>query len=194
MSKTFKHWLVTSDMITIDFLSANKIRENYEHLTKYLLLDTTIINQWCKDARMTGRTTCYLVGIALAMERRSWDRPWRRHQMETFSALLGICAWNSSVPGEFPTKRPVTRSFDVYFDLRPNKRLSKQSWGWWFEMPSRPLWRHRNAFYNHKINGASLTNTISLTNFGIIVDIRTYIHILCGILVPVSLTTFAIMD
>ena len=31
------------------------------------------------------------------------------------------------------------------FDLRPNKWLSKQSWGWWFEMLSRPLWRHRNV-------------------------------------------------
>ena len=61
------------------------------------------------------------------------------------SALLAICAGNSPVPGEFPTHRPVTRSFDVYFDLRPNKRLSKQSWGWWFETQSRPLWRHRNA-------------------------------------------------
>ena len=58
---------------------------------------------------------------------------WWRHQMETFSALLAIFAGNSPVPGEFPTQRPVTRSFDVYFDLRPNKRLSKQSWGWWFE-------------------------------------------------------------
>ena len=48
--------------------------------------------------------------------------PLRRHQMETFSALLAICAGNSPVPGEFPTQRPVTRSFDVYFDLRPNKR------------------------------------------------------------------------
>ena len=47
--------------------------------------------------------------------------------METFSALLAICAGNSPVPGEFPAQRPVTRSFDVYFDLRPNKRLSKQS-------------------------------------------------------------------
>ena len=37
--------------------------------------------------------------------------------METFSALLAICAGNSPVPGEFPTQRPVTRSFDVYFDL-----------------------------------------------------------------------------
>ena len=43
--------------------------------------------------------------------------------METFSALLAICAGTSPVPGEFPTQRPVTRSFDVYFELRPNKRL-----------------------------------------------------------------------
>ena len=69
---------------------------------------------------------------------------WWRHQMETFSALLAICAGNSPVPGEFPTQRPVTRSFDVYFDLRPDKRLSKQSWGWWFETLSHSLWRHRN--------------------------------------------------
>ena len=55
---------------------------------------------------------------------------WWRHQMETFSALLAICAGNSPVPGEFPAQRPVTRSFDVFFDLRLNKRLSKQSWGW----------------------------------------------------------------
>ena len=69
---------------------------------------------------------------------------WWRHQMKTFSALLVICAGNSPVPGEFPAQRPVTQSFDVYFDLRPNKRLSKQSWGWWFETLPRPLWRHIN--------------------------------------------------
>ena len=65
--------------------------------------------------------------------------------METFSALLAICVGNSPVPGEFPAQRPVTRSFGVFFDLHPNKLLSKQLWGWWFEMPSCPLWRHRNA-------------------------------------------------
>ena len=70
-----------------------------------------------------------------------------RHQMETFSALLAICAGNSPVTGEFPTQRPVTRSFDVYFDLCPNERLSKQSWGWWFETLSRSLWRHRNVVF-----------------------------------------------
>ena len=46
--------------------------------------------------------------------------------METFSALLAIYAGNSPVPGEFLAQRPVTRSFDIYFDMRPNKRLSKQ--------------------------------------------------------------------
>ena len=70
---------------------------------------------------------------------------WWRHQMERFSALLAICAGNLPVPSEFPTQRPVTRSFDVYFDLRHSKWLSKQSWGWWFETPSSPLWRHRNG-------------------------------------------------
>ena len=68
--------------------------------------------------------------------------PWWRHQMETFSALPTLCAGNSPVTGEFPTQRPVTRSFDVFFDRRLNKRLSKQSWGWWFETPSRSLWLH----------------------------------------------------
>ena len=66
--------------------------------------------------------------------------------METFSALLVICAGNSPVPGEFPAQRPVTRSFDVFFGLRLNKRLSKQPWGWWFETLSRPLWRHRKDY------------------------------------------------
>ena len=51
--------------------------------------------------------------------------------MMTSWPLLAICAGNSPAPGEFPTQRPVTRSFD--------KRLSKQSWGWWFETLSCPL-------------------------------------------------------
>ena len=51
-------------------------------------------------------------------------KSWWRHQMETFSALPAICAGNSPVPGESPAQRPVTRSFDVFFDLRLNKRLS----------------------------------------------------------------------
>ena len=50
------------------------------------------------------------------------------------------------VTGEFPAHRPVTRSFDVFCDLRLNKRFSKQTWGWWLETPSGPLWRHCNVY------------------------------------------------
>ena len=46
---------------------------------------------------------------------------------------------------EFTAQRPVTRSFYVFFDLCPNKPLSKQCWGWWFEMPPGPLWSHCNG-------------------------------------------------
>ena len=81
------------------------------------------------------------------------DLLWWRHQVETFSALLAICAGNSPVPGEFPTQRPATRSFDVFFDLRLNKRLSKQSRGWWFETLSHPLWRHCNATWQAPSHG-----------------------------------------
>ena len=70
---------------------------------------------------------------------------WWRHQMEIFSALLALCAGNSPVPGEFPAQRPVTRSFGVFFVLRPNKRLNKQPWGWWFQRPSWSLWRQCNV-------------------------------------------------
>ena len=62
-----------------------------------------------------------------------------------FLALLALCVGNSPVTGEFPAQRPVIRSFGVFFDLHLNKRLSKQSRRWWFETPSRSLWRHCNG-------------------------------------------------
>ena len=70
---------------------------------------------------------------------------WWRYQMETFSALLALCAGNSLVSGEFPAQRPVTRSINVFFDLSLNKRSSKHWWGWWFETQSCSLWRHCNV-------------------------------------------------
>ena len=69
--------------------------------------------------------------------------------------ITGCCAGNSSVAtgnspvtGEFPSHRPVTRSFHVFFDLRLNKRLSKQSRRWCFETPLHSLWRHCNVVPN----------------------------------------------
>ena len=62
-----------------------------------------------------------------------------RHKIKTFSRYWPFAR------GIHQRRRPVTRSFDVFFDLCLNIRLSKQSWGWWFETPSRILWRHSLA-------------------------------------------------
>ena len=87
----------------------------------------------------------------------------------TFSVLLVLCAGNSPVTGEFPAQRPVTRSFDVFFDLRLNKRLSKQSWGWGFEMSAWPSWSHCNDVSNYTQRGrvsCCFAITSGLTHWG----------------------------
>ena len=88
--------------------------------------------------------------------------PWWRHQVETFSALPALCAGNSPVTGEFPAQRPMGQSFDVFFDLRLNKQLSKQSRGWWFETPWRSLWRHFNAWWPYCPHARPWPHTIDL--------------------------------
>ena len=60
-----------------------------------------------------------------------------------FRAVGPLCG-NSQVPGEFPVQRPVTRSFNLFFDLRLNRQSSKQWRRRWFETPSRSLWHYCN--------------------------------------------------
>ena len=71
--------------------------------------------------------------------------------MGTFSALLALCAGSSPVSGEFPSQRPVTRSLDIFFDLRLNKRLRKQSRRRWFGSPSNSLWHYCNEDNGSKV-------------------------------------------
>ena len=113
-----------------------------------------------------------------------FQHTWWRHLMETFSVLLALCAGNSPVTGEFPSQRPVTRSFDVFFDLRLNKRLSKQSRGWRFETQSRPLYRHSNCLKQHwirRINKPHGLLVIADTT-SIIKQTTNYVLTLCSIL------------
>ena len=73
-----------------------------------------------------------------------------------FPRYWSFCAGNSPVTGEFPSQRPVTRSFDVFY-LRLNKRFSEQSSGRWFETtPSCPLWRHSNVSWLHQLSTNNL--------------------------------------
>ena len=82
-----------------------------------------LLARWTQQWMATPVRNWYPAHEAISINNNSHDS-WWRHQMETFSALLAICAGNSPVTDEFPTQRPVTRSFDVFFDLRMNKRLS----------------------------------------------------------------------
>ena len=64
-----------------------------------------------------------------------------------FSSTVDIVSWWHHQMETSPVNSPHKgqRSFHVFFDLRLNKRLSKQSWGWWFDTLSRPLWRYCNV-------------------------------------------------
>ena len=60
-----------------------------------------------------------LVPVLMKQHWGIWVKsPFWSHQMETFSMLLALCEGN---PGGFPSQRPVTWSFDVFFDAHLNK-------------------------------------------------------------------------
>ena len=105
--------------ITFDIICTNVMILKFLHLFNYYTVDSLFLKPQSRKGHASG---CL-------------QFTWWCHQMETFSALLAFCAGNSPVTGEFHAQRLVTRSFDVFFDLSLNKRLSKQSWGWWFETP-----------------------------------------------------------
>ena len=97
----------------------------------------------------------------------SWS--WWHLQMETFSALLALCAGSSKVTGEFPSQRPVRRSFDVIFDLRL-KAVELKLRRRWFETPSRLLWRHCNYLR------VLLENTAKKAHSFIIISWKTHLR------------------
>ena len=97
-------------------------REHVGHRNDIAIHDTWVYVNISQLYRLQSRPAvmCHILGSGA----------WWRYLMETFSALLAICAGNSPVSGEFPAQRPVSRSFDVFFNRRLNKCLSKQSRGW----------------------------------------------------------------
>ena len=131
----------------------------HENLSKMKILK---VDRWALSLRTTGISAmvsrcsdeslkcCLKIKIAV----------WRLRQW-IGSSLIQVIMMKSSngnifrvtghLCGEFTDHRWIPRtkasdgSFDVFFDLHPNKRLSKQSWDWWFETPSHPLWRLFNV-------------------------------------------------
>ena len=164
----------------------------YSYEYKYLILDKIllkyvyftitqrwfcIVTTWRNDDRISWRmyVSTILKGLATQFDYTlhlyvhvRMNIPWWRHQMERFSASLVLCQGNPPVTGGFPSQGPVRRSFGVFFDLHPNKRLNKQRRRWWFETLSRSLWRHRNASYD-----CPSTSEVNLEDVGIVGLART---------------------
>ena len=86
------------------------------------------VRRRCRDSKVAGFACVapwppvWTPGSWEEVKRWTHCATWWRHEMETFSGLLALCVRNSPVTGEFPSQRPVTRSFDVFFDLCLNKR------------------------------------------------------------------------
>ena len=94
------------------------------------------------DCRDYSIQVTYSTGMSYGLLHN--DSQYTKHHPEIFSALLAFLVGNSPVTGDFSSQRSVTRSFGVFFDLRLSKWLSKQLKRWWFETPSRSLWRQCN--------------------------------------------------
>ena len=70
---------------------------------------------------------------------------------ENFSRVTGHLRGEFTGDRWIPRKASDAELWSFFFDLRLNERLSKQSWGWWFETPSRSLWRYCNGIKHNAI-------------------------------------------
>ena len=103
---------------------------------------------------------CGIPELTICSRSRQYWWQWKNNRYGVFLYVSSTACWvwdmmtssngtifrvTDHLCGEFPAPWPVTRSFDVFFDLRLNKQLSKQPWGWWFETPPWSLWRQCNG-------------------------------------------------
>ena len=88
---------------------------------------------------------------------------WRRHPMKIFSVLLALCKGNPLVTGGFPSKAGDAELW-CFFDLSPNKWLSKQWRRRWFETPPRSLWRHCNGLPSDSTSSRHFKHWVTQTN------------------------------
>ena len=116
----------------------------FQFLNMYIWI---VLDWWCSWIVISKVQLLTILALKTIYSGRNagQSHPWRRHQVEKNSALLALCAGKSPGTGQFPSQRPVTRTFGVLFDLHLNKRLSKQSICGWFETSWSSLWRHSNG-------------------------------------------------
>ena len=130
----------------VNWTLRNKPQWNFDQHSYIFIKKNAFENLICKMAAILSQPECVnnntfsIFMLEILYEKLQDDVVKWKHFPHYWSFVQGI--HRSPVK-----KRPVTQSFDVFFDLHPNRWLSKQWWGWWFEMPWCPLWRHRNDIW-----------------------------------------------
>ena len=116
------------------------------------VITKTWSEQWPKPSKSDiGNRSSYFDYVLEVSLRLMLNEAWWHHQMETFFALLTVCVGNLLVTGEFPSQRPVTRSFDIVFDLHLKN-------GWVNNRDASDLRRHR-AYHDVTVMKTSETTT-----------------------------------
>ena len=103
--------------IWADFIHRTRMNRVYYYQLIWILHGLLV----CNSAEWTTTQPWWRRGMHMLCALYAWS--WWRHPIETFPALLALGGGNSPVTGEFPSQRPVTRSFDDFFDLRLNRRF-----------------------------------------------------------------------
>ena len=136
--------IIRSQLSAYQSLAAKCVtRGHLSHIPQYTIQNRTCA---CLNCEIWGRCAGGLLRLLYQCHELHDDVIKWNH----FPRYWTLCAGNSPVPGEFPSQKPVTWSFDIFFDLCLNKRLCKQSWCWWFETPPDSLRRHSNVTTPHE--------------------------------------------
>ena len=139
----FLNWKIVSFVISLQFVLGNLYTQSWRSNMRFHFLPPELLVLLIPPIAWVAETP--IIKGVLYHNNSIITGAMMTSSNENIFRVTGPLCGEFTGPGEFPTQRPVTRSFDVFFDLRLNKRLSKQPWSWWFETPAWSLWRHRNA-------------------------------------------------
>ena len=168
-------WFRANSKIIVDLIQLNLAThiQFHKHTDVYIVWSCILYNGLNHRVCVVVSRVCrccvfYFDSIDLLLELEVYRCTKRSRATMTSSngniiSVTGSLCGEFTGPGEFPAQRPVTRSFDVFFDLRLNKPLSKQPWGRWFETPSWSLWRQCNGILMFELVQLFRTEDIVLT-------------------------------
>ena len=141
----------------------------------------------CRNVPASSRDNlkwCFPSGISPSGRSLPSDMKGKIHVMMT-SSNGNIFSVTGHLCGEFTGHQWILHTMasdaehGVFFDLRLNKRLSKQWWGWWFETPSHPLWRHYNVIWYPLLDNTNRLINLFINHKQLLEDLTCVGRVIC---------------